>query len=101
MGQIGYEIGLDKSEYGNFAKLQYWGLAEKCDNKERGGKWRVTENGWQFLEGRLAIPHGVTVYRKKVLERHGMLVTIRDLTGGWKYRPQHIADSKPHQESML
>jgi len=93
---IADDINLTKSEYGNFAKLQYWDLAEKEGDSERGGRWVITETGKQFVKGEIALQRSVRVHRRQVLRREGPMIYITDATGGWKYKPQHIADSVPY-----
>lgn len=46
---------------GNFAKLEAWGLLERCegerdDGSSRIGKWRITPHGKAFVERKIRIP---------------------------------------------
>ena len=56
---------LNKSEYNNFQKLQYFGLIEKIP---RTRYWKITEVGVNFLNGNTAAPSYVWVRNKMVLD---------------------------------
>lgn len=55
-----------------FSKLAYWGLVKAKPNKNNphkkdSGLWKLTEKGWQFVDGYLQIKQYVFVFNSKVL----------------------------------
>jgi hypothetical protein len=66
-------------------KLRYWKLLEedpvKREDGGRGGWWRVTPTGEQFIRTRLTLPKVCRVYDNKVLSRKGPDVSIVDCLG--------------------
>ena len=68
-------IGMSKSEFTNFQKLQYWNLIEKTG---RAGVWRITERGKAFVHGEKGVPHYAITYRGRVLKYDGELINFSD-----------------------
>jgi hypothetical protein len=93
------DLKLTKSQYTNFAKLQYWNFVEKANppGHERGGKWRVTEQGVGFLKGNCQVSKSVWTYRGDVERYEGKLVSVEIVTGGWQYKPQYAREAQPHE----
>jgi hypothetical protein len=95
-------LDLTNSQYVNFPKLKYWGLATNCtendDDSGRGGIWTITEKGWAFVKGEISIPHFVILYRNVVKEFIGEELKIQDVSEGWWYRPDYVRESRPHTE---
>jgi len=59
--------GLPYSLTGDFPKLRFWDLicpmrAERDDQSDRVGYWRITEKGRAFVEGRTTVPRHVFIY---------------------------------------
>lgn len=57
---------------GDFAKLRYWGLieeraAEEGSDKKSSGKWRITQQGSTFVEGRSRVYKHIYVYNDRYL----------------------------------
>lgn len=92
------DLHLIKGEYTNFAKLAYWGLAKKEGITERGGRWQITERGKEFLRGKIKLRKTVWVYRNDVQRFEGDEISVMDVTGGWKYRPQYAREARPHDD---
>lgn len=84
---------LTKSEAANWTKLRFHALIAKVrvEGKHKRGWWIITRQGWDFLAGRLAVPHAKYTFRNKVLTdfvpESGVdrLVTIRDIKGMTPY----------------
>jgi hypothetical protein len=95
---ISDSLDLSKGQYTNFAKLQYWGFIEHANpnHSERGGYWVITPKGYLFLQDKLTVTRFAWVYRGDVVERTGPDVGVKDVTGGWHYRPQYARDARPH-----
>lgn len=83
-------INPPKSEYN---KLAYWGLLEEG----QGGLWRLTPRGWDFLWGRIRVPHIAVLFQGGVIRCEGPDISIQDAFGdrlteaeraGWKTRPR-------------
>jgi len=77
---------LDGDGTGDFAKLVYWELiepleGERDDGSTRVGWWRVTDDGAQFVLGRVVVPKHARVYDSQCLKVTGELVGIRDCLG--------------------
>jgi hypothetical protein len=97
---ISDDITLNKSEYTNFAKLAYWGLVEKEGDSKRGGRWQITAIGRRFLGGEVTLQKTAWVYRGVVQRFDGPELSIMDVTGGWKYRPDYARESVPHDPQL-
>lgn len=93
-------LELSKGEYTNFAKLAYWDLVEKANpsGHERGGIWKLTFRGHDFVRGKGTVRRKAWVYRGDVVEREGELVGIDDVTGGWKYKPHYAREGRPRDD---
>lgn len=70
---------------GDFAKLRYWDLLEEqalrvgeSVVKRTSGKWRITDEGVQFVEGTLSVPKYVLVYNSEAFRTDGEYVSIHD-----------------------
>jgi hypothetical protein len=93
------EVDLSYSQRENIRKLQYWGLMMKVnDQKQKGGRWLITDRGMRFAEGKTFLPAKVWTYRGKVQRFDGKDKYITDITGGWKYRPDYAREAVPHGE---
>lgn len=70
---------------GDFAKLVYWEMIiEKTldgEDKRSSGWWKITEKGQKFVQNQLSVLSHCLVYNKKVLDRYGDSITIRDSLG--------------------
>lgn len=79
--------------------LQYWDLIAKDfgNRTKRGGEWIITDLGMRFAQGGIALPKYVWTYRADVIRFEGEKMTIQEVTGGWKYRPDYAREAKPHE----
>jgi hypothetical protein len=80
------EIGLTRTEHGDFAKLAYWGLIERDENddestKRTSGRWRITDRGVQFTLGNIEVIKYAHVYNGKILKLSGDNVDIFNRLG--------------------
>ena len=87
---------LTTNEYTNFSKTQFWQLAEKAGEQHKGGHWKITPKGLEFLMGGLPLPRFVWVYRNEVIEYEGEERCVEDVTDGWKFRGEYAKDARPH-----
>jgi len=71
------DVQLNKNEYNNFQKLRYFGLIEK--DKNHSGNWKMTEQGLDFISGRLLIPTWVKTFRNKIIEKDTSGCFIQEL----------------------
>lgn len=81
------DLVLKNSEYTNFPKLAYWGLAEQEPDKEgrrRGRPWKITQKGHFFLARGTQIFSTVVTYRGKVVRIEDALVWIDDVEPDYK-----------------
>src|SRR3990172_2942221 len=52
-------LELTRNQWDNFQKLRYWDLVAKHDDGKggrKGGVWKMTSKGLDFLAGRIRIP---------------------------------------------
>lgn len=71
-------------------KLRFWGILEeeklRRPDGARGGYWRVTDLGEQFILGSVKVPEFAYVYNNRCLESGGRLVDIHEcLPRGFDY----------------
>lgn len=71
---------------GDVVKLRFWGLLERApgdrdDGSDRVGRYRMTEIGRQFVEGRIAVPRYVYLYNQMLLRLSEEMTTIQDALG--------------------
>lgn len=71
---------------GDVVKLRYWGLLERAagerpDGSDRIGRYKITDLGKQFVEGRVAVPMHVYLYNQSLLRLSEEMTTIRDALG--------------------
>jgi len=91
------EVKLSRGEYSNWAHLRYWGLIERPKSDGRGGTWRVTQKGLDFITGKISLRKKVWTWRNKVQREEGPMTRIQDVTDGWKYRPDYARESEHHR----
>lgn len=93
------DLRLTRNQWDNFQKLRYWGLVEKFvdpkDQKRKGGVWKVTTCGNNFLKGKLAVQKTVITYRGETKNYEGILITAPDVIDGYKYRPEYAEEAVP------
>lgn len=71
---------------GDVVKLRYWGLLERAagerpDGSDRIGRYKITDLGKQFVEGRVAVPQYVYLYNQLLLRLSEEMTTIKDALG--------------------
>lgn len=85
-------LGMTTSQWTNFQKLRYWGFIEKPDNENnegRGGIWKITRSGLDFISGKISIQKRVTTYRNKVIDFEGEHIFYGDVSDGYLYRQDY------------
>lgn len=93
------DIGMNHNEQANFQKLRYFNIIQKDpDHTGKGGWWTLTQTGWDFITGVIALPKFVRTFRGEVVERAAERIWVGDVTGGWKYRPDYARDARPHDD---
>lgn len=94
------QIRLERNQWQNFQKIQYWGLVEKYfeGGERQGGCWSVTDKGKRFLKGEISVPCNVWTYRNRTIKEDDKKVNIEDLIPDFKWRlPKDYAeDAIPH-----
>jgi hypothetical protein len=66
-----------------------WSLKEETARREDGGRsgfWRITDDGCDFLAGRLAVPKYARVYNGQVLGFTGDPVKVHDVAPAFNLR---------------
>ncbi len=71
---------------GDVVKLRYWGLLERAsgersDGSNRVGRYRITELGKQFVEGKVAVPKYAFLFNQRLFRLSDELITIADAIG--------------------
>ena len=89
--------GLSDGVRGDFPKMRFWGLIEKCigyrpDGSNRVGLYRITPKGVNFVDGEIKVRHRVHLYNNvfqgylggnvSILDCLGEKFNYRDLMGG-------------------
>jgi len=69
------EIGTDHS--GTFSKLKHWNLIYPHPSDR--GKWMITEEGYDFLEGRSALQEFAITYNRQMIKFEGSLLRVNEL----------------------
>jgi len=91
------DLKLTYSQRCNAQKLRYWYLIEKVhDQDSKGGDWRVTNRGFEFLRGAISVPKDVWTFRGDTVRYEGRSRYIEQVTDGWKWRPDYAREAIPH-----
>ncbi len=91
------DLKLTYSQRCNSQKLRYWYLIEKVGDPDgKGGNWRVTHRGSEFLQGIVSVPQFVWTYHGEPLRYEGRYRYIEQVTDGWKWRPDYAREAIPH-----
>lgn len=81
------ELGLTTTEFANFQKLAYFGLAVSLQiNATRTGRWNLTERGLLFLGNKFELPHHVYTRAGKVVERSDSKLFVKDVDENWHWK---------------
>lgn len=88
------ELSLTKSQYTNHALVRHWGLAEQMipENKleaRKGGKWRLTDEGREFLSGERHVRRYIHTVRNKVVSFSGERVSVDMIDDGYAFRQDY------------
>ena len=87
------------NDFGNFTKLKFFGLVEPVYNKDgtrKGGTWRITQLGIDFLMGKVPVNKYVWTYRNSFLRFDGPLIYVHQVGGKYPEKEQYIKESVPH-----
>lgn len=91
------DLKLTYSQRCNSQKLRYWYLIEKVhDQLSKGGDWRVTNRGSEFLQGIISLPQYVWTFHGEQVRYEGKYRFVDETTGGWKWRPDYAREAIPH-----
>jgi hypothetical protein len=71
---------------GDVVKLRYWGLLERGDGErddgsDRVGRYRITDLGKKFVEGKIAVPRYVYLYNQLLLRLSEEMTTVQEALG--------------------
>lgn len=85
------DLNLSKSQYCNFQKLKYWWLVEKVkhDDESKGGEWRLTNDGFNFIVGLIAMPEVAVSYRGERVRVEGDYKLMGAIHGAYDYKPYY------------
>lgn len=76
-------------------KLHYWDLVRQ---EKRGGAWKITRKGYEFLTGKIQLPKTVWVFNDRVVLEDDTMVHVGNVDERWQtsradyvfdYVPQH------------
>jgi len=92
-------LNLTSSEWTNAQKVRYWGLAEsvKHEGDRKGGWWKITAKGKDFVEGRIKIQRMVVMYRNQFVRYCGDETSFSEIHPGYMYRPDYSETAVPHE----
>lgn len=85
-----YAFELDRYERSNWTMLRFFGLVAKVreNGVHKRGYWLLTKRGSKFLNGEIAIPKSVQVFRNVVVAREDRLAFLKDVLG---YFPSSVS----------
>lgn len=70
---------------GDVVKLKHWGLLERApgdgDDGSDRGRYRMTDLGRKFVEGKIAVPRCVYLYNQALLRLSEEMTTIQEALG--------------------
>ncbi|WJN62601.1 hypothetical protein [Streptomyces phage phiScoe1] len=75
------ELGLTNAEYAVFAKLAWFGLAER----ELEQRWSITDQGIAFIEGRVRVQSVAVTVEREFAGLEGELVKAGDVNQEFYY----------------
>jgi len=72
------------NDYNNWQKCRYSGLIAHVviNGVIQRGKWLITRQGWEFLEGKKKLPVWVEVSDNHIVARANKLIGVRDVYHG-------------------
>ncbi len=77
------KVNLSRHQWTNFQKLRYWELVAKAELPDRQkGIWKMTQKGWLFVAGQLAIHQRAVTYRGKLERLEGSRVFVHQVACG-------------------
>lgn len=93
------EVAFTRSQWINFQKLRYFGIVRRVTvgDAQRSGVWEMTDLGWRFLAGKVAVTARVWTYRGEVVELDEREVYIHELTGGYARSEEYAATARAHR----
>jgi len=99
------KLGFTYPQRSNFQKLAYWNLAKRFSpnnpNDIKGGDWIMTQDGWDFIKGRLSMPKSVWSYRGEFVKYEGNKMPVEMLVDDYQYRPEWAEEARPHTQRSL
>lgn len=95
------DLHLTRTQWDNFQKLRYWGLVEKVGERRKGGVWRITRKGWDFLAFKCPIQRVVVTYRGEAQRFEGPLAFVHEIVEGYQYRGDYADEAVAHGEGRL
>lgn len=84
-------MGLNNTQFANFQKLRYFGLAIPTSNNN---EWQITDHGIWFLQGRIQVPQFVVTKNANVIRQCSELVFIGQIKDCVQYRIDWQEQSK-------
>lgn len=94
------QLGLSNSQYSNYPKLAYWGLAERhaIDSDTKGGVWKITHDGIDFVVGRKSVRKKVVMKNKEFIRFDGEPVMFSQIIEGYDYKPFYVEQIRAQEE---
>ena len=95
-------LKMTRNQWDNFQKLRYWDLVSKYvdqNGKRKGGEWKITKRGIDFVKGIIRIKNHVTTYRGERIKYYGSKVRIESVVeDNYRKRRDYAKDSTPHKK---
>ncbi len=90
------KLRLTNSQYSNYPKLAYWGLAERhtIDEDAKGGVWKITRKGLEFITGSIAVSKRAVMKNKQLIRFDGDAVKFDEIIDGYDYKPFYKAQAR-------
>lgn len=80
----------------NFHKLRYWKLIKKIGNSE----WTITPEGYDWLDGKHAVPERVVTFRGEAVRYEGLPVYRTNVSAAIWTRNDYAINAKKIQEEQ-
>lgn len=80
-------------QYNTIHQLAYWNLAQPTSDK-RTGTWRITDEGMDFIQGKMAILKTAWTLNGEVIKYEGPEIYVEDVIEGYKFFADAVAERR-------
>lgn len=84
---------MSHAEYNSLHQLAYWNLAQPVSTK-RTGTWRITDEGLDFIQGKMPILKTAWTLNREILKHEGPEIYAEDVIQGYKFFSEIVAERR-------